>query len=669
MRSSKNIAAIAQYATQLYPRLDAETGQSAGWLNTGSLAVAASSDRFLHILRQKAIADMCGIRAENISPAEAKEKFPLLNADDIVGAVWSPDDGRVGPTDLCAALAKGARTAGAKVFEETAVRGVVLRGDKVAGVKTSRGEIRCDAVAVCAGLWSREVAAGAGANAPLWPCEHYYLLTRPFAGITRLPILADNDSYLYIRDEAGGLLVGCFEPHARAVSDLSRLQDFAFQLLPEDWEHFSPMMQNALHRIPELANAEIKTLLNGPESFTPDGKCLLGETSETPGLFLGCGMNSVGVVSAAGAGRALAECILEKPPTIALPEADPKRFPSCWNSAAALAARAPEVLGTTYDIHYPGWQMRSARDLIRLPLHETWRRHGAHFAQMHGWERPLYFGKTREPKLSFARPEWFTQVGEEVRQASDAAAIFDLSAFGVLSVRGADAEKFLQRVCANDMSKPPGRVIYTAMLNEHGGIEGDLTALRIGGEHYLLYTGAGETRRDLAHLRRHLRADERAEIADETGARAVLGLFGAGAAQIGAAFGLESIAYFHHAEAEIGGCAVRVARLSFVGEFGWEISCAAADAEAVYKSLAAKGAQPAGWFALNSMRIEKRFLAYFRELDSGITPAGSGAGVRRLRAQKLRRQKRIARAQTGAQNRLRRFAGRNRRAARRRAGV
>ena len=624
LRASKNLAAMARYAADLYPRLESETGHSSGWINTGAIAIARTPGRLTHLKKQQAVSQMCGSRAEMISPSDAKERWRLLNTDDILGAVWSPDDGRVGPTDLCAALTKGAQKAGAKVLEETEVRGIVLKNGAVAGVETSRGEIRCDAVAVCAGLWSRDIAAMAGAHAHLWPCEHYYLLTRPFAGITHLPILADPDSHLYIRDESGGLLVGSFEPHARAVKDMGRLRDFAFQLLPEDWEHFAPMMENALHRVPELANVEIKTLVNGPESFTPDGKCLLGETGETPGLFLGCGMNSVGVVSGAGAGRALAELILRKPPTIALPEADPKRFPACWNSAAALSARAPETLGAAYDIHYPGWQNRTARDLWRLPLHKLWEKHGAHFAQMHGRERPLYFDKKEEPELSFARPAWFAQTGEEVRRAHSAAGVFDLSAFGMISVCGADAEKFLNRVCANDMTKPPGRVIYTALLNENGGMEGDLTAMRIGGDSYLLYTGAGETGRDLAHLRRHLRADERATIADETGSRAVLGLFGAQVADIGAVADLRRIAYFHHAESEIAGRKVRAARLSFVGEFGWEISCAPEDAAAIYETLAAQGAKPAGWYALNAMRIEKRFPAYYRELDPGITPMEAG---------------------------------------------
>ena len=623
LRSGKNLTAMALYAAQLYPRLEEETGHSAGWQNTGALSIACSPGRLAHIHRQKAVADMCGASANLISAGEAKERWPLLNEKDVIGAVWSPDDGRVGPTDLCAALAKGATAAGARVVENAEVGGIVLRGGKVAGVETSRGHIETDAIAVCAGLWSRETAALAGANAALWPCEHFYLLTRPFGGIVRLPVLADHDSHLYIRDESGGLLVGCFEPHARAA-DPARLKNFAFQLLPEDWDHFEPMMQNALHRIPALADAEIKTLLNGPESFTPDGKCLLGETLETPGLFLGCGMNSVGVVSGAGAGRALAECMLRKPPTIPLPEADPKRFPACWNSAAALSVRAPETLGTTYDIHYPGWQKRSARNLRHTPLHAVWQKHGAHFGQTAGWERPLYFNKTREPTLTFDRPEWFAQTGAEARRATEEAAVFELSPLGVISVCGADAEKFLNRVCANDMTKPPGRVIYTLMLNEHGGIESDLTAFRLSEECYRLHTGAADIGRDLAWLRRHLKSGERADIADESGARAMLGLFGARAGDIAAAAALNSLRYFHHGESEIAGRPVRAARMSYIGEFGWEITCEARDAAAVFAALEKSGACPAGLYAQNAMRIEKRFSAYHHELDSGVTPEDAG---------------------------------------------
>jgi hypothetical protein len=307
----------------------------------------------------------------------------------------------------------------------------------------------CDAIALCAGLWSREVGAMAGAEVPLWPCEHFYLLTKPIDGITgNTPTLSDHDNHLYIRDDSGGLLVGCFEPMGKAIAPGVLDESFAFGLLPEDWDHFEPMMVNALHRLPALETAEVKMLLNGPESFTPDGAFMLGETAETRGLFLGCGMNSVGMASGGGAGMNLAHAIVHGRTAYDLNEADAKRFAPVFNSVEHLMARAPEILGTHYDISYPSKQLNTARDLRRLPLDAEYRAAGAHMGQFYGWERPLYFGKTAKPKLTFERPDWFETVGAEVRAAHEAAAIFDASSFGKIDVRGPDAEAFLLQVCA-----------------------------------------------------------------------------------------------------------------------------------------------------------------------------------------------------------------------------
>jgi glycine/D-amino acid oxidase-like deaminating enzyme len=300
LRSTRNLTELIKYSIALFSTLEAETGQSTGWINRGSLSIACNEDRLTHIKRQASLARAFDVRAEPISPGEAKERWTLMNASDVIGAVFSPDDGRVNPSDLCAALVKGARARGARIFEETAVTAILTKTGKIAGVETTKGTLRCDAVALCTGLWSRRVAAMAGVTAPVWPCEHLYLLTKPVPGAERpLPTLSDHDSHLYIRDESQGLLIGCFEPMGKPIDPASLGEDFAFQLLPEDWEHFEPMMAKALHRLPVLETAQVRMLLNGPESFTPDGAFLLGEAAETRGFFLGCGMNSVGLRAAA----------------------------------------------------------------------------------------------------------------------------------------------------------------------------------------------------------------------------------------------------------------------------------------------------------------------------------------------------------------------------------
>ena len=630
LRSTRNLTDLIRYSISLYPSLEEETGQATGWINKGSLSIATSEDRLIHIRRQEALAHLFGVRARSIPVEEAKERWPLMNAEDIIGAVWSPDDGRVSPSDLCAALVKGARTRGARIHEETAVTGIVTAGGRITGVETTRGLVRCDAAAVCTGLWSRRVAAMAGVEVPVWPCEHFYLLTRPVDGIEgNLPTLSDHDGHLYIRDDSGGLLIGCFEPLGKAI-DPDRLgEDFAFQLLPEDWDHFEPMMKNALHRLPVLETAQVKMLLNGPESFTPDGSFLLGEAAETRGLFLGCGMNSFGVASGGGAGMALAHCIVHGHPPLDLHEADPKRFPSCLNSAAALAARIPEVVGKHYEIGYPGRQWASSRGLRATPLERRWRAEKAHFGQVFGFERPLYFAKTGEPELTFGKPAWFEQVGREVQQAHERAALFDQSTFGKIRVTGRGAEAFLDRVCANDMSRPAGSAVYTLMLSERGGIESDLVALRLGAQDYRLYVGTAAIKRDLAWLRRHLTAADAVVLDDETEAYAVLALTGPESARAVEATGagnLNALRYFQHREARIAGVRVRGARLSYTGEPGWEITCPSERADTVYEALHAVGTRPSGVLAQTSMRIEKRFLAYGHDLDTDTTPLEAGLG-------------------------------------------
>lgn len=630
LRSTRNMTELIRYSIELYSGLEQETGQATGWINKGSLSIASTEDRLTHIKRQESLANLFGVDATSISAGEAAEIWPLMNIDDVIGAVWSPGDGRVSPSDLCAALVKGAKAWGAKIFEDTGVEGVVTDGGRVVAVETSRGRIQTDAIAICTGLWSREAAEMAGTIAPVWPCEHYYLLTKPIEGITgNMPTLSDHDSHLYIRDDSGGLLVGCFEPMGKQISPDTLGKDFAFQLLPEDWDHFEPMMINALHRLPSLETAEVKTLLNGPESFTPDGSFLLGEAPETRGVFLGCGMNSVGVATGGGAGMALAHNIVHGHMPMDLHEVDPARFPGCWNDAGALAARVPEVLGKHYEITYPGRQWDTARFIRRVPLHDAWKNADAHFGQIYGWERPMYFRKSTEPTLSFGKPDWFDNVASEVAAAHTGVALFDQSTLGKIQVSGPDAEVFLNRICSNDMRRAPGSVLFSLMLNAAGGIEDDLTVLRLDDEAYRLSVGSASVRRVMAWLSRNALDDERIAIKDETDQFATLALAGLDAPKLAVAIGadaLNDLKYFHHAALEMDDIPVRAARMSYVGEAGWEITCAKDRAAGLYKVLNDAGAIPAGMYAQTSMRIEKQFLAYGHDMDTDTSPLSTPLG-------------------------------------------
>lgn len=627
LRHSRNLTRMIQYSVDLYSRLEAETGQNVGWIQEGSLSIATTPDRLTHIRRQEALAQAYGIAAQSISAGEAKERWPLMNAEDVLGAVWSPDDGRVSPSDVCAALTKAARTRGARLFEQTGITGILTEQGRVRGVETTRGTVTCDAIALCAGLWSREVGAMAGCDVPALACEHFYLLTKPVAGITgNMPTLSDHDSHLYIRDDSGGLLVGCFEPMGKPIAPGTLDASFEFGLLPEDWDHFEPMMELALHRLPALETAEVKMLLNGPESFTPDGTFMLGETAETRGLFLGCGMNSVGLASGGGAGMNLAHCIVHGHTAYDLGEADAKRFAPVFNSVEHLMARAPEILGTHYDIAYPGKQLTTARNLRSSPLDTEQRAAGAHMGQVYAWERPLYFGKTAEPRLSFDRPDWFHAVEAEVKAAHEGAALFDSSTFGKIEVKGPDAEAFLMRTCAGRMNRAPGNAIYSAVLNERGTYESDLTAHRIAADHYRLFTGTAAIRRDLAWFHRHAVGHD-VSLTDSTEDYAVLALMGPEAARIVTECGapeLCDLGYFKVGPAHIAGRHVRAVRMSYVGEAGWEITCKAENAAAIHAALTKAGAVPAGLFAQTSMRIEKGFCAMGHELDGDITPVEAG---------------------------------------------
>ncbi len=628
LRSTQNLTDLIRYSIDLYSRLEAETGQVTGWMNTGSLSIATNQDRLIHIKRQEALAHLFGVQAQSISVGEAKERWPLMNADDVIGAVWSPEDGRVGPSDLCAALAKGARAGGARIFENTGVTGILTEKNKVAGVETAKGTVRCDAIVLSTGLWSRKAGAMAGVAVPTWSCEHFYLLTKEVPEIKgSLPTLSDHDSHLYIRDETGGFLVGCFEPHARAIDPDKIGENFSFGLLKEDWEHFEPMSLNALHRVPLLETVEVKKLLNGPEAFTPDGSFMLGESAETKGFYLCCGLNSIGIAIGGGAGMALAKEIVNGHPPMDLSELNPKRYPDCFNSANTLAERVPEILGKHYEIAYPGRQNKTARNLRLTPLHEQWTSRNARFGQYFGWERPVFFNCLEEPRLTFGRPEWFEQVGREVEQAHKKAAIFDQSTFGKIDVQGPDAEAFLNRLCTNNLSRSAGRAVYTAMLNERGTYESDLTVLRLTNEHYRLLVGTNRIRQDLVWLERHRKEKERFAIKNATEEFAMLALMGPETARIANEVGasqLNDLGYFRSLAISVNGIDVYATRLSYVGEAGWELMCPREDVQALYRMLNDANAQPAGLYAQSSMRIEKRYLAIGHDLDTDLTPLEAG---------------------------------------------
>ncbi len=636
LRPSATLTKLINYSIDLYGELEVETGQATGWTQTGSLTLATNPDRLTNIKRQVSLGRAFGLEAEVVDAARAKELWPLIEVADVVGAVWSPADGRVNPSDVALALSKGARSRGVQIFEDTRVTGLQKKAGRISGVEIGEHLIEADEVVIASGLWSREVAAMAGAHMPLYACEHFYILTKPLEEVqalgkgAHLPTLNDQDAYLYARDDVEGLLVGSFEPHAKSISTKDLPADFSFDLLDEDWDHFMPMMENALRRIPALEKAEVRMLLNGPESFTLDSQFMLGESPEVSGLFLMGGMNSTGIALAGGAGKAMAEWIIAGEPTMELNEADIRRFGPEMNVLGALEARIPEVLGRHYENPYPGRSMDTARGQRRSPIHAGLIAAGAQFEGRGGWERAVHFGgEVAHLPLTFGAPQWRDAVGQEVAACRTQAAILDQSAFGKIMVQGPDACAFLNHLCAAQMDIAEGRMAYTQILNARGGVESDLTVQRHGPETYLMVVGASEVVRDMKRMR-DIRGAFRVEFTDVTSGYAIIGLAGAKAQEVLQATTncpLPAIKRFGFAPIEIGLARGWAGRLSFTGEEGFELYTTADMAMAAQEALVAAGATHAGLYASSSLRIESGFRAFGHELTPGTTPHEAGLGA------------------------------------------
>ena len=633
LRPSATLTRLISYSIDLYGELERETGQATGWTQTGSLTLATNPDRLTNIKRQVSLGRAFGLEAEVVDAARAKQLWPLIEVEDVIGAVWSPADGRVNPSDVALALSRGARARGVQIFEDTKVTGLQRKSGRISGVEIGDHVVEADEVVIACGLWSREVAAMAGAHMPLYACEHFYILTKPMKEVqalgkgAHLPTLNDQDACLYARDDVEGLLVGSFEPNAKGISTRDLPADFSFDLLDEDWNHFMPMMENALRRIPALEKAEVRMLLNGPESFTLDSQFMMGESPEIAGLFLIGGMNSTGIALAGGAGKAMAEWIIAGEPTMELNEVDIRRFSPEMNVLGVLEKRIPEVLGRHYDNPYPGRTMETARGQRRSPVHAGLMAAGAMFESRGGWERAVHFGgEGAHLPLTFGVPAWRDQVAMEVDACRNGAAILDQSAFGKIMVRGQDACAFLNRLCAAQMDVEPGRIAYTQILNARGGVESDLTVQRHGTETYLMIVGASEVVRVLKRMH-ETRAEFQVEFTDVTSGFAILGLAGAGACealQATTSDFLPEIKRFRFAPIEIGLARGWAGRLSYTGEDGFELYVPSEMAMAAHEALVAVGATHAGLYASGTLRIESGFRAFGHELTPGTTPHEAG---------------------------------------------
>ena len=534
MRASVNMTRLAKYSADLYVKLEAETGIATGMRQCGSITVALTEDRKTEIYRQASLARAFNVDVREISPQEVKEMYPHLNVSDVVGAVHLPLDGQCDPANIAMALAKGARMRGAQIFEHTKVTAVHKKDGRVSGVSWKQGDeegtIEADVVVNCAGMWARDLGAMSGVSVPLHACEHFYLVTEPVEGLGRLPVLRVPDECAYYKEDAGKMMLGAFEPVAKPWGMNGISEDFCFDQLPEDFGHFEPILEMGVNRMPLLGTAGIHTFFNGPESFTPDDRYYLGEAPELGGYYVAAGYNSIGIVSSGGAGMALAQWIVDGEAPFDLWEVDIRRMQPFQKNRRYLKERVTETLGLLYADHYPYRQPITSRGVRRSPLHEHLKARGAVFGEVAGWERANWFareGQEREYRYSWHRQNWFENQKEEHLAVRNGVGLFDMTSFGKIRVEGRDACAFLQHLCANDVDVPVGKIVYTQMLNQRGGIESDLTVSRLSETAFLLVVPGATLQRDLAWLRRHV-GDRFAVITDITAAESVLCVISAG---------------------------------------------------------------------------------------------------------------------------------------------
>ncbi|HLB79635.1 MAG TPA: FAD-dependent oxidoreductase, partial [Dongiaceae bacterium] len=568
---------------------------------------------------------------------QAQALWPMLETSDVIGAIHFPNDGQTNPSDVTMALAKGARMGGARIFEDSRVTGILTKDGRAAGVRTEQGDIAAETVVNCAGMWAREVGRLAGVAVPLHACEHFYAVTEPLAGVpANLPVMRDMDHCAYYKEDAGKLLFGAFEPTAKPWGMDGIPEDFCFDELPEDVEHFAPVLEGALRRVPALQKAGIRRFFNGPESFTPDQRYLLGEAPELKNFYVAAGFNSIGIQSAGGAGKALAEWIVGGAPPFDLWEVDIRRMMPHQNNKTYLFNRVSEALGLLYAMHWPYRQFETARGIRRSPFHERLKGLGACFGEVAGWERPNWYAPPGvEPKYaySFKRQNWFPYCAEEAHAVRQAVGVFDQTSLAKFRVEGPDAEAALQRICANDVAVPPGRVVYTLWLNERGGIEADLTVTRLAEDAYLVVTAGAAAVRHRQWLERHIPDGARVTVTDVTSGSAVLGVMGPSSrallASVSAAdFSNTAFPFGTAQEIELGPAPVRAMRISYVGELGWELYVATEYAPAVLDALLAAGTafglRPAGMHAMDSLRLEKGCRSWGHDIGDEDTAVEAG---------------------------------------------
>lgn len=639
LRDNHNMTELAKYTAELYHELESETGQATGYKVNGSLSSATNPGRMEDLVRRADMAKVFGLDVDVLGPQGVQDHHPLITVDDVIGGIFIPSDGQADPVGITQALAKGARTGGAQIFEETLVSSLAVDDDRVTGVVTDKGAIAADTVVLACGMWTRDLAATVGVTVPLHACEHFYILTEGFDGVTPdLPVYRDYDHCAYYKEDAGKILLGAFEPVAKPWGMDGIPADFCFDQLPDDFDHFAPILEDALRRMPALESAGIQTFFCGPESFTPDDRYHLGAAPEINGLFVAAGMNSIGIQSAGGVGKVLAHWIDEGYPPGDFNGVDIRRNLPFMRNREFLHDRVTETLGLLYAVHWPFYQYRTSRGVRRSAVHEHLKSNGACFGETAGWERANWFapdGVTPEYEYAFGRQNWFEYSAAEHKNVREAVGLFDQSSFAKYRVQGADAMRVLNHICANDVDVEPGRIVYTQWLNDRAGIEADLTVTRLASDDYMVVTAAASQVRDLHWLTSHIPDDARCVATDVTSGMAVFGVMGPNSRDLLRSispdnFDNDAFAFATSREIEIGYAVARASRITYVGELGWEIYIPTDFAAHVFETLVEAGADHglklAGMHAMNSLRMEKAYRHWGHDITEEETPQEAGLG-------------------------------------------
>jgi glycine cleavage system aminomethyltransferase T/glycine/D-amino acid oxidase-like deaminating enzyme len=637
LRATYNMSMLAKYSAELFAEIEGLTGLSTGYRRTGSILLATSDERWTEVRRQISMARICGFEVQPISGSEAAAMWPLLDPSGVAGAAYLPGDGVANPNDVTQALAAAARLGGARIFEHMPVTAVHQRDGRVTGVATEHGDIGAEVVVSCTGMWARQLGLKSGVAVPLHAAEHFYVVTEPVPDLAHdLPVLRSPDDTAYFREDAGKLMVGFFEPGAKPWATHGIPEDAAFTRLPDDWDHLSPYIERAARRVPRLRDLGIQLFFNGPESFTPDDRYILGEAPGLDGYFVAAGFNSVGFQSGGGAGRVVADWIVDGHPPIDLWEVDIRRLMPFQNNRRYLYARTTETLGLLYDMHWPFRQVETARGVRRSPFHDRLAARGACFGEVSGWERANWYAPPGvEPRYvySYGRQNWFEHAAEEHRAVREDVAVFDQTSFGKILVQGRDAEAALNRLCTADIAVEPGRIVYTQWLNERGGVESDVTVTRVDERSFLVITTGTSTVRDLEWLRRRLPPDAAVSHVDVTNSYGVLGIMGPRSRELLASLSdadlsNDAFPFGTSREIDLGLAFVRASRITYVGELGWELYIPTDVATHVYDTIVAAGdafgLRHAGYHALNSLRIEKAYRHWGHDMTDEDTLMEAG---------------------------------------------